>query len=206
LPSDEGTFPSFFHLLDAQSMPKDEDYEKGCVKGNMVYKIQWTDPPKLMPVESMCGHIPQVSILDTKEVHCYHTVLVKLVGKNSVLFCGHTCADWEKEQHHGKKKKSGGKNSVEWFQHSILCLDRSQVFSNSKHDSDMGFRHGKKRVSESKQVINRPSRFYVVLQCHCSCREQQIRCVTKQCDVQPSSSRKQLSFCVPPLVFPQNVV
>ena len=52
-------------------MPKDEDYEKGCVKGNMVYKIQWTDPPKLMPVESMCGHIPQVSILDTKEVHCF---------------------------------------------------------------------------------------------------------------------------------------
>lgn len=81
LSSDEGTFPSFFYLLDAQSMPKDEDYEKGCVKGNMVYKIQWTDPPKLMPVESMCGHIPQVSILDTKEVHCYYTVLVKVVGK-----------------------------------------------------------------------------------------------------------------------------
>ena len=74
-------FPSFFYLLDAQSMPKDEDYEKGCVRGNMVYKIQWTDPPKLMPVESMCGHIPQVSILDTKEVHCYYTVLVKVVGK-----------------------------------------------------------------------------------------------------------------------------
>ena len=81
LSTDEGTFPSFFYLLDAQSMPKDEDYEKGCVRGNMVYKIQWTDPPKLMPVESMCGHIPQVSILDTKEVHCYYTVLVKVVGK-----------------------------------------------------------------------------------------------------------------------------
>ena len=55
-------------VLDAHSMPKDEEYEKGCVKGNMVYKIHWTDPPKLMAVESMCGHIPQVSILDTKEV------------------------------------------------------------------------------------------------------------------------------------------
>ena len=60
--------------LDAQSMPKDEEYEKGCVKGNMVYKIHWTDPPTLMPVESVCGHIPQVSILDTKEV-IYHTRL-----------------------------------------------------------------------------------------------------------------------------------
>ena len=49
-------------------MAKDEDYEKGVVKGNMVYKIHWTEPPTLMPVESMCGHIPQVSIFDTKEV------------------------------------------------------------------------------------------------------------------------------------------
>ena len=57
---------SFF--IDAQSMAKDEDYEKGVVKGNMVYKIHWTEPPTLMPVESMCGHIPQVSIFDTKEV------------------------------------------------------------------------------------------------------------------------------------------
>ena len=51
-------------------MPKDEEYEKGCVRGNMVYKIHWTEPPTLMPVESMCGHIPQVAILDTKEVIC----------------------------------------------------------------------------------------------------------------------------------------
>ena len=57
-----------FPVSDAQSMPKDEEYEKGCVRGNMVYKIHWTDPPTLMPVESMCGHIPQVAILDTKEV------------------------------------------------------------------------------------------------------------------------------------------
>ena len=49
-------------------MAKDEDYEKGVVKGNMVYKIHWTEPPTLMPVESMSGHIPQVSIFDTKEV------------------------------------------------------------------------------------------------------------------------------------------
>lgn len=63
-----------------------------------------------------------------------------------------------------KRNKTGGKNLVEWFQHSILSPARSQVFCDSKHDSDMGFRHGKKRVSESKQVINRPSRFYVVLQ------------------------------------------
>lgn len=55
-------------FLDAQSMAKDEEYEKGVVKGNMVYKIHWTEPPTLMPVESMCGHIPQVSIFDTKEV------------------------------------------------------------------------------------------------------------------------------------------
>ena len=55
-------------FVDAQSMAKDEDYEKGVVKGNMVYKIHWTEPPTLMPVESMCGHIPQVSIFDTKEV------------------------------------------------------------------------------------------------------------------------------------------
>lgn len=58
-------------IRDAQSMPKDEEYEKGCVRGNMVYKIHWTDPPTLMPVESMCGHIPQVSILDTKEVFIF---------------------------------------------------------------------------------------------------------------------------------------
>lgn len=64
----------FLTVIDAQSMAKDEEYEKGCVKGNMVYKIHWTDPPTLMPVESMCGHIPQVSILDTKEV-IYHTCL-----------------------------------------------------------------------------------------------------------------------------------
>lgn len=54
--------------LDGKSMATDEDYEKGVVKGNMVYKIHWTEPPTLMPVESMCGHIPQVSIFDTKEV------------------------------------------------------------------------------------------------------------------------------------------
>lgn len=171
LSTDEGTFPSFFYLLDAQSMPKDEDYEKGCVKGNMVYKIQWTDPPKLMPVESMCGHIPQVSILDTKEVHCYYTVLVKVVGKkNQFSFVdihvqiGRRNSTKKKKTTTKKRNKTGGKNLVEWFQHSILSPARSQVFSDSKHDSDVGFRHGKKRVSESKQVINRPSRFYVVLQ------------------------------------------
>ena len=143
--TDEGPFPSFFHLLDAQSMPKDEDYEKGCVKGNMVYKIQWTDPPKLMPVESMCGHIPQVSILDTKEVHFYYTVLVKLVEKNSVLFCGHTCTDWGKEQHHDKpKKKLEGKIQLNDFNiafypqskvESFLIVNMSQTW-----DSDMGKR------------------------------------------------------------------
>lgn len=69
-----------------------------------------------------------------------------------------------KNNNNKKRNKTGGKNLVEWFQHSILSPARSQVFSDSKHDSDMGFRHGKKRVSESKQVINRPSRFYVVLQ------------------------------------------
>lgn len=57
--------------LDAKSMATDEDYEKGVVKGNMVYKIHWTEPPTLMPVESMCGHIPQVSIFDTKEVKIF---------------------------------------------------------------------------------------------------------------------------------------
>lgn len=57
--------------LDAQSMATDEDYEKGVVKGNMVYKIHWTEPPTLMPIESMCGHIPQVSIFDTKEVKIF---------------------------------------------------------------------------------------------------------------------------------------
>ena len=36
-----------------------------------------------------------------------------------------------------KKKTCGGKNFLEWFQHSILSPGRSQVFSNSKHDSDM---------------------------------------------------------------------
>lgn len=59
-----------FPFSDAKSMPKDEEYAKGCVKGNMIYKIHWTDPPTLMPVENMCGHIPQVAILDTKEVIC----------------------------------------------------------------------------------------------------------------------------------------
>ncbi|XP_067018746.1 uncharacterized protein [Acropora muricata] len=58
-------------IRDAKSMPKDEEYEKGCVRGNMVYKIHWTEPPTLMPVESMCGHIPQVAILDTKEVFIF---------------------------------------------------------------------------------------------------------------------------------------
>lgn len=62
-------------VVDATSLPKDEEYEKGCVKGNMVYKIHWTEPPTLMPVESMCGHIPQVSILDTKEV-IYHALVI----------------------------------------------------------------------------------------------------------------------------------
>ena len=48
-----------------------------------------------------------------------------------------------------KKKKTGGKNPVEWFQHSISSPVKSQEFSNSNHESDMGFRHGKKGVSES---------------------------------------------------------
>ncbi|XP_078345017.1 uncharacterized protein LOC144630533 isoform X1 [Oculina patagonica] len=58
-------------IRDAHSMAKDEEYEKGIVKGNMVYKIHWTEPPTLMPVDSMCGHIPQVSIFDTKEVFIF---------------------------------------------------------------------------------------------------------------------------------------
>ena len=66
---DRLTFISFSFLSDAQSLAKDEEYEKGVVKGNMVYKIHWTEPPSLMPVETMCGHIPQVSIFDTKEVN-----------------------------------------------------------------------------------------------------------------------------------------
>ena len=44
-------------------MAKDEEYEKGVVKGNMVYKIHWTDPPTLMPVETMCGRIPHLTSL-----------------------------------------------------------------------------------------------------------------------------------------------
>lgn len=68
-----------FSFLDAQSMAKDEEYEKGVVKGNMVYKIHWTEPPTLMPVESMCGHIPQVSIFDTKEVNKIISIELKLV-------------------------------------------------------------------------------------------------------------------------------
>ena len=67
--------PLISSVLDANAMPKDEEYEKGCVKGNMVYKIHWTEPPTLMAVESMCGHIPQVSILDTKEVIYSRVVL-----------------------------------------------------------------------------------------------------------------------------------
>ena len=53
-------------------MAKDEEYEKGVVKRNMVYKIHWTNPPTLMPVETMCGRIPQVSIFDTKEVITFY--------------------------------------------------------------------------------------------------------------------------------------
>ncbi|XP_031559748.1 supervillin-like isoform X2 [Actinia tenebrosa] len=52
----------------ADAIPSDEDYEKGITKTNMVYKVHWTEPPSLSPVESMCGHLPQVSVLDTKEV------------------------------------------------------------------------------------------------------------------------------------------
>lgn len=52
----------------AKSIPSDEEFEKGMTKTNMVYKVHWTDPPSLMPVDSMCGRLPQVSILDTKEV------------------------------------------------------------------------------------------------------------------------------------------
>ncbi|XP_022790762.1 supervillin-like isoform X2 [Stylophora pistillata] len=67
LSGDPGSNPA----RDAQEMAKDEEYEKGVVKGNMVYKIHWTDPPTLMPVETMCGRIPQVSIFDTKEVFIF---------------------------------------------------------------------------------------------------------------------------------------
>ena len=68
-------------------MPKDEEYEKGCVKGNMVYKIHWTDPPTLMPVEGMCGHIPQVSVLDTKEVISYLLITFYSRGRGGLSVC-----------------------------------------------------------------------------------------------------------------------
>ena len=45
-----------------------------------------------------------------------------------------------KNNNNKKRNKTGGKNLVEWFQHSILSTARSQVFSDSKHDSDMGKR------------------------------------------------------------------
>ena len=52
-------------------LPRDEDYEKGLIKSNMVYKVHWTEPPRLMALEDMCGHLPQFNILDTKEVQCH---------------------------------------------------------------------------------------------------------------------------------------
>ncbi|XP_032218251.1 supervillin isoform X2 [Nematostella vectensis] len=55
-------------IKEASSLPTDEDYEKGVTRTNMIYKVHWTDPPSLVPVETHCGRLPQISLLDTKEV------------------------------------------------------------------------------------------------------------------------------------------
>lgn len=63
---------SIFYLLsfrvDAQLCPEDEFYEREVISTNRVYKLQEGDPPHLIPVAELCGYMPRIGILNTKEV------------------------------------------------------------------------------------------------------------------------------------------
>ena len=48
--------------------PDDEFYEREVISTNKVYKLQEGDPPHLMAITEMCGYMPRICVLNTKEV------------------------------------------------------------------------------------------------------------------------------------------
>ena len=63
------TLSNFHHFyIDAQLCPEDEFYEREVISTNKVYKLQEGEPPHLIPVTELCGYMPRIGILNTKEV------------------------------------------------------------------------------------------------------------------------------------------
>ena len=55
----------FYH---ADTTEHDEDYERKMMNSSMVYSLQDSDPPELIPVYDMCQRSPSKEILKTDEV------------------------------------------------------------------------------------------------------------------------------------------
>lgn len=57
--------PFFLCLEDTED---DEEYERRMMNCSMVYRLQDSDPPELIPVYDMCQRSPSKDILKTDEV------------------------------------------------------------------------------------------------------------------------------------------
>ena len=59
------TLSVFYH---AETTEHDEDYERRMMNSSMVFSLQDSDPPELIPVYDMCQRSPSKEILKTDEV------------------------------------------------------------------------------------------------------------------------------------------
>ena len=61
-------------MLLADHTEDDEDYERNMMNTSMVYSLQDSDPPELVPVYDMCQRSPSKEILKTNEVRSKKTL------------------------------------------------------------------------------------------------------------------------------------
>ncbi|XP_028393056.1 uncharacterized protein LOC114517500 [Dendronephthya gigantea] len=60
-----------FPIEDEKLCTQDEIYEREVISTNKVYKLQEGDPPHLIPITEICGYMPRIAILNTKEVFIF---------------------------------------------------------------------------------------------------------------------------------------
>ena len=62
-------FPSNISYLGSKEIPKDSEYEKAVVSGNVVYSMDTsTEPTTLHKMTELCGKIPKIDMLDSDKV------------------------------------------------------------------------------------------------------------------------------------------
>ena len=66
-----------FLFSDCQLCPDDEFYEREVISTNRIYKLQEADPPHLVPIRELTGHMPRFHVLNTNEVRLDHSVGIR---------------------------------------------------------------------------------------------------------------------------------